>query len=223
MVASAIISKAFGPESPNFNDAQGQPNPGNNQQLGPAGDNKVPVVYGSAYVGGIVTDLSITSNNQQIYYVLTLAEVTNTEGQNGATPDTYTFGDVYWGGKRCVFDPTDQYKVTGLLDESTGITDTTVNGKINIYLFRNGSSSGVNTAQTAIQIMQSANLVYQWDATKLMSNVAFAIVQLTYSRHGSRSPTAAIGQAIVFLTFCCRRATARHLTLRKSTQHRLLI
>jgi len=182
MVASAIISKAFGPESPNFNDAQGQPNPGNNQQLGPAGDNKVPVVYGSAYVGGIVTDLSITSNNQQIYYVLTLAEVTNTEGQNGATPDTYTFGDVYWGGKRCVFDPTDQYKVTGLLDESTGITDTTVNGKINIYLFRNGSSSGVNTAQTAIQIMQSANLVYQWDATKLMSNVAFAIVQLTYSQ-----------------------------------------
>jgi hypothetical protein len=181
MVASAVIAKAFGSQGPNYNDAQGQPNPGNNQQVGPAGDNKVPVVYGSAYVGGIVTDLSITSNNQQIYYVLTLAEVTNTEGQNGSTPDTYTFGDVYWGGKKCVFDPTDQYKVTGLLDESTGITDTTVNGKINIYLFRNGSSSGVNTTQTAIQIMQTSGLVYTWDATKLMSNCAFAIVQLTYS------------------------------------------
>jgi len=181
MVASAVIAKAFGSQGPNYNDAQGQPNPGNNQQVGPAGDNKVPVVYGSAYVGGIVTDLSITSNNQQIYYVLTLAEVTNTEGQNGSTPDIYTFGDVYWGGKKCVFDPTDQYKVTGLLDESTGITDTTVNGKINIYLFRNGSSSGVNTTQTAIQIMQTSGLVYTWDATKLMSNCAFAIVQLTYS------------------------------------------
>lgn len=182
MVASAIIAKAFGPQNANTNDGQGQPNPGNNQQLGPAGDNKVPVIYGSAYVGGIITDLSISSNNQQIYYVITLAEVTNTEGQNGATPDTYTFGYVYWGGRRCIFDPTDQYKVTGLLDESTGIVDTTVNGKINIYLFRNGSSSGVNTSQTAIQIMQTAGLVYQWDANKLMSNVAFAIVQLTYSQ-----------------------------------------
>lgn len=181
VVASAVIAKAFGPQGVNVNDAQGQPNPGNNQQVGPAGDNKVPVIYGSAYVGGIVTDLSITSNNQQIFYVLTLAEVTNTEGQNGSTPDTYTFGDVYWGGKKCVFDVTDQYKVTGLLDESTGITDTTVNGKINIYLFRNGSSSGVNTSQTAIQIMQSAGLTYTWDSTKLMSNAAFAIVQLTYS------------------------------------------
>lgn len=178
MVASSIISKAFGAQPPNYNDST--PNPGNNQQLPPAGDNKLPVVYGSAYVGGIVTDLSITSNNQKIYYVLALSEVTNTE--TGGTPDTITFGNVYWGGKRCVFDVTNQYQVTGLLDESTGITDTTVNGKLNIYLFRNGSSSGANTTQTAIQIMQSAGLVYTWDNTKLMSNCAFAIVEITYSQ-----------------------------------------
>lgn len=178
MVASSIISKAFGAQPPNYNDST--PNPGNNQQLPPAGDNKLPVVYGSAYVGGIVTDLSITSNNQKIYYVLALSEVTNTE--TGGTPDTITFGNVYWGGKRCVFDVTNQYQVTGLLDESTGITDTTVNGKLNIYLFRNGSNSGANTTQTAIQIMQSAGLVYTWNNTKLMSNCAFAIVEITYSQ-----------------------------------------
>lgn len=178
MVASAIISKAFGAQSPNTNDST--PNPGNNQQLPPAGDNKLPVVYGTAYVGGIVTDLSITSNNQQIYYVLSLAEVTNTE--TGGTPDTITFGDVYWGGKKCVFDPTDQYKVVGLLDESTGVTDSTVSGKLNIYLFRNGSSNGANTNLTAFQIMQNPDLVYTWDNTKLMSNCAFAIIQITYSQ-----------------------------------------
>lgn len=178
MVASSIISKAFGAQPPNYNDST--PNPGNNQQVPPAGDNKLPVVYGSAYVGGIITDLSITSNNQKIYYVLALSEVTNTE--TGGTPDTITFGNVYWGGKRCVFDVTNQYQVTGLLDESTGITDTTVNGKLNIYLFRNGSSSGANTTQTAIQIMQSAGLVYTWDNNKLMSNCAFAIIEITYSQ-----------------------------------------
>jgi hypothetical protein len=178
MVASAIISKAFAPKGFGTNDATS--NPGNPIQLPPSGDNKVPVVYGTGYVGGIITDLSITSNNQRLYYVMTLCEVTNTEP--GQTPDTINFGDIYWGGKKCIFDPTDQYKVIGLLDESTGVTDATVAGKLNIYLFRNGSSSGVNTSQTAIQIMSAGDLVYQWDSTKLMSNVAFAIVEITYSQ-----------------------------------------
>jgi hypothetical protein len=181
MVASSIISKSLAPDGPSTNDATA--NPGSRPQIAPAGDNKVPVVYGSAYVGGIITDLSITSDNQQMFYVLTLAEVTNTE--SGGTPDTYSFGNVYWGGKKCVFDGTDAYKVVGLLDESTGVTDTTVSGKLNIYLFSNGSSSGVNTSQTAIQIMQTSGLVYTWDSTKLMSNVAFAIINITYNQQAN--------------------------------------
>jgi hypothetical protein len=178
MVASSIIAKAFAPSFPGAS-ADQTPNPGNNAQLPPNGANKVPVIYGTAYTGGIITDLSITSDNQKLYYVLTLAEVTNSN--TGQTPDTYTFGNVYFGGKRCIFDPTDQYKVTGLLDESTGVIDANVSGKLNIYLFSNGSSSGVNTAQTAIQIMNSAGLVYTWNGTKLMTNVAFAIIEMTYS------------------------------------------
>jgi hypothetical protein len=181
MVASSIISKAFGAEPPNFNDNQNQENPGSRTQVPPAGDNKVPVVYGSAYVGGIVTDLSITSDNQTLYYCLTLAEVTNTE--TGGTPDTYTFGQTYWGGKLCQFgDGSDLAKVTSLLDESTGVVDTSVSGKLYIYKFRNGSSSGVNTTQTAIQIMSDVDLVYKWDNTKLMSDCAFVIVKMTYSQ-----------------------------------------
>ncbi len=178
MIASAIISKAFAPKSFGTNDAT--LNPGSPTQIPPAGSNKVPVIYGTAFTGGIITDLSITSNNQKLYYVMTLCEVTNTEP--GQTPDTINFGDVYWGGKKCIFDGTDQYKVIGLLDESTGVTDNTVAGKLNIYLYRNGSSSGVNTSQTAIQIMSGGGLVYQWDVTKQMSNVAFAIVEITYSQ-----------------------------------------
>lgn len=177
MVASSIISKAFAPKG--YGSTDETPNPGNNQQLPPAGDNKLPVVYGTAFVGGIVTDLSISADNQNIYYVLALAEVTNTE--TGGTPDTITFGNVYWGGKRCVFDGTDTTSVVGLLDESTGITDTTVAGKINIYLYKNGSNNGANTTQSAIQVMSQPGLTYTWDANKLMTNCAFAIVHLKYS------------------------------------------
>lgn len=177
MVASTIIARAFGPKGLG-DSANGGPNPGNNQQLGPAGDNKVPVIYGTAYTGGIITDLSITSDNQTIFYVLTLAEVTGAE--YGAA-DTYTFGNVYFGGKRCVFDTVDTSKVVSLLDESTGAMQNNVDGKLNIYLFRNGSNSGANTTSSAVQIMQEAGLNYTWDATKQMTNAAFAIIRMKYS------------------------------------------
>tara|TARA_R110000868_G_scaffold272773_2_gene532026 strand:- start:12361 stop:15678 length:3318 start_codon:yes stop_codon:yes gene_type:complete len=181
LVASMIISKAFAPNIDN--QSINAENPGSRLQVSPAGDNKLPILYGSAYLGGIVTDLSITTNNQVLYYVLSIAEVTNTE--TGGTPDSYTFGDIYFGGKKCIFDVSDTSLVVGLLDESTGITDNTVNGLMNFYLYRNGSYSGVNTATSAIQIMQDANLVYKWDATKLMSNCAFAIIKITYNQNAN--------------------------------------
>ncbi len=173
LVATAIISKAFfSPTQPGIVDS---PNPGNRQQFPPATDNKLPIVYGTAWTGGMVVDLSISDNNQEMYYVIALCEVTD----NGA--DTITFGDIYWGGKKVSFDPTNQYNVISLTDESTGESDTGVAGKMQIFLYDNGSNSPVNSSQTAIQVMQTAGLVYQWDSTKLMTNCAFAIVHLSYN------------------------------------------
>lgn len=182
MVVATVISKAFfNPSQPNIGDygSGSSPNPGNRQQVPPATDNKLPVVYGTAYVGGTIVDLSITNNNQTLYYVLALCEVTNTN--TGQFPDTITFGNIYYGGKKVFFLP-DGHTVDYLLDESTGLTDTTVNGKIAIYLYRNGSNTPANSSQSAITVMQDPNLVYQWDNTKLMSNSAFAILKLNYSQ-----------------------------------------
>ena len=184
MVASTIISRVFAPDMPTF-DGTRYPNPGNRQQIPPATDNKLPIIYGSSYVGGIVIDLSISNNNQQIYYVMALSEVTNSE--YGNTADVFSFGDVYWGGKKVIFSTTvgETYKVTGLLDESTGITDTTVAGLMEFYFYRNGSNTPTNSSLSAITVMSDTNLVYKWDATKLMTNCAFVILKLTYSTNAN--------------------------------------
>lgn len=180
MVASSIIARVFAPDAPsNTSGAQNVPNPGSRVTVPPASDNKLPVVYGSAYVGGAIVDMSITSNNQTIYYVVALSEVTNTE--TGGTPDVFTFGNIYYAGKRVIFDSTDLTKVIALRDESTGLNDTTVNGKINIYLYRNGINTPTNSSLSATQVMNQAGLVYTWPSSKLMSNCAFAIVKLRYS------------------------------------------
>lgn len=175
LVATSVISKALAPDPPNENASSGV-NPGSRVQAPPAGSNKIPVVYGSAYVGGIVTDMSITADSQRMFFVVALSEVTNTE--SGGTPDDFTFGNIYWGGKRCNLVGS---SVVSLTDESTGIVDTGVNGLLSIYLYKNGSYSGVNTTDSAITVMQSTGLTYVWDDTKLMSNCAFAIIAVTYN------------------------------------------
>ena len=177
MVASSIISKVFAPSAPDQSNLNAQqPNPGNRQQIPPAGDNKLPVVYGSAYVGGIITDMSISEDNQDIYWVMALSEVTNSE--SGGTPDNITFGNIYWGGKRVIFGS--GAAVTGLLDESTNETQD-VSGYMDIWLYKNGSNAPANTSTSAISVLSESSLVYQWDNTKLMSSCAFAIVHLKYN------------------------------------------
>ncbi|CAB4187340.1 Tip attachment protein J [uncultured Caudovirales phage] len=181
MVVSAVISKAlFSPTQPSMDGsgASQAPNPGNRQQIPPATDNKLPVVYGDAWVGGTIVDLSISENNQDIYYVLALSEVTNSN--TGQTPDTITFGDIYYGGKKVIFQG-DGRTVASLLDESTGESNTQVNGLIQFFLYSNGSNSPTNTPQSAIEVMQTAGLVYKWNSTKLMTNCAFMIIHLTYN------------------------------------------
>ena len=93
MVASSVVSKVFASDPPNSGMAnQTALNTGVNVQVAPATSNKLPVVYGNSFIGGTITDLSITANNQDLYYVMTLCEVTG-----GASPDTITFGDIYYG------------------------------------------------------------------------------------------------------------------------------
>lgn len=177
MVVAAVVSYAFANQSqPNMADGNAPPDQGNRLQVSPATDNKLPVVYGTAWVGGIITDLTITNNNQTLYYVLSLCEVTGT----GGVADTITFGDIYYGGKKVTF-AGDGHTVASLTDESTGVVDTSVANKIAIYLYSNGSNNPTNSSTSAITLLQNSGLSYKWDSSKLMSNCAFAIVQLTYS------------------------------------------
>jgi len=182
MIASAVLSKLLAPSPPSLANQQPEPNPGNRAQTPPAGNNKLPVFYGTAWTGGIITDLSITNDNQTLYYVFALSEVTNTEaGVSVGAADNITFGDVYWGGKKCIFDGADSTKVISLQDESTSQTQD-VSGYLNVYFYKNGSYSPANSSTDAITIMSDSNLTYKWDSSKTMTNCAFAIIKLKYSQ-----------------------------------------
>ena len=107
---------------------------------------------------------------------MSLCEVTG-----GNSGDNINFGDIYYGGKKCIFGSSDLTRVTGLQDVSSGVIDTKIDGSIFMYLYRNGSGNPTNTGLSAIQVMQASGLTYTWDTYKEMSRCAFAIVQLNYN------------------------------------------
>jgi len=95
---------------------------GGRVQLPPATDNKLPVVYGTAFIGGPITDAMLSTDQKTMWAVVALAEVTD----NG----TISFGDIYYDGKLVQFGTNGA--VTGLITNNanpgSAQLDTRVNG-----------------------------------------------------------------------------------------------
>lgn len=153
-------------------------------QLPPATDNKLPIVYGSAFTSGPVTDAKISTDQKTMWYVVALAEHSDDQGAGGGS---YTFDttNIYYDGKKVNFvGGTAQVASLAVNNQGTTQIDTKVNGKLFIYLFTNGSNSGVNTGgQTAIQILQDSQIPagQRWTANHVMTNTCFAIVKVIYN------------------------------------------
>jgi len=146
-------------------------------QLPPATENKLPVIYGSAYIGGSVTDAKISSDNKTMWYCVAMAEVTDTGGY------TFDTNNIFYNGLKVQFGS--EGVVTGLINNTTPATiDTKMSGQIRIYLFPDGAiTPGQNTTQTAQQIMQDTEIPsgQRWTSSDLMSKCAFAIIKVKYN------------------------------------------
>lgn len=173
--------------------AAGTSDVGSRVHVPPASNNKLPVVYGKAYMGSTVTDMKISDDGKKMWYVCSICEVTNTMPTQ--TPDTMTFGNIYWGGKKVIFDGSDTSKVIRLETNSDPVqVDDKVNGKIHMYRFPNGSASGIDTGgSNAITIMSDASIPadLRWNSalytsggqSASMTNVAFVIVTVDYDQN----------------------------------------
>lgn len=147
-------------------------------QLPPSTDNKIPVVYGTAYMKPIIVDAKISEDNQTMWQVLVFSEAMDSD-----TVGTFSFDELYWADKRLNFDPNDATRVISWTDPN-GETDTKIGGLIDFYLYRNGSSVPVNTTQTAQQVLSAAEIKEseRWDSTKKMTGLVFAIVRVKYDQ-----------------------------------------
>jgi len=140
----------------------------------------IPVIYGEAWADPILVDARLTQNNGVMWYAVALCENTG-EIQSTGEQSEIIFEEVYLNGQLVLFDR-DNVTVRGL--RKNGATDRTLAGLIKIYPYNNGSFSPTIWGTYDFQTPSHGNasdLFPGWDTRFKMSNLAFALVQVTYN------------------------------------------
>jgi hypothetical protein len=185
VVTSVIFDRKEDRSAPSQDAAIGAspatPNPGFRIFLQPATNNKLPVFYGTAWMKCIVTDAKISTDMKTMWYVLAITEAPTSIP--GPAFGQINFGTMKWGEYTLNFNGADATQVDSMTN-TNGETDPKVKGKMFVYKYRNGSSSGVNTTQTAIQVLSDASIAAgdRWTSTDTMSNTAFIVVKVIYDQ-----------------------------------------
>ena len=169
---SYVVNRVFGAKPPSQQDN------GVRQQVPPSADNSIPVVYGEAWLGGTFVDAVMSTDNQAMYYVLAISNIS----PNGQF--TYDTTKFYYGDRLITFAPgTNQ---VASLTDGAGNIDTKINGYLYINLYTS-TAAGVITpvlGSAPNVAMGGADIpsTLRWPSTgRQMNGLAFAIVYLKYN------------------------------------------
>jgi hypothetical protein len=181
----------------------GSSNEGGRIQIPPASNNKIPVVYGSAYVNGMITDARLIttdkSKNDVMYYCIVLSEAINTSATYTIDSGTFSGGgrnsEIYWNDQRLIFDATsgNEHKVikgVKTVDATDDTVDTNFQDLVEMRVYAgDGASShqiwppvGVGTPVNAWDYWaHDTNGSAFWNSSTRMEGLVFAIVRLKYN------------------------------------------
>jgi hypothetical protein len=143
-------------------------------------NNKLPAVFGRAFISPIIVDAKLSTDNQTMWYVLALSE-------SPASGDaTVSLTNMYWNEQLMTFSASDWGRVTKFTNNS-GQEDTKVDGNLWVYPFNSSSVAlpigGVSSTTTAFTILQDSAIPpsARWSGSESMTETVFVIVKLVYS------------------------------------------
>ena len=182
---STVINAVFG-EGGGEGDTPPPEEQGTRQQIPPSTNNTIPIVYGTAFLGGTFVDAALTTDQKVMYYVLAISSIS----QNGTV--TYDTSNMYFGDRKIAFSGSTP-AVASLSDQAIPPNvDTTIAGNLEIYLYTSTPAGVVSRSNTTLypwDVMGAGSGLdasLQWSSTnRNMNGLAFAIVKLTYSREAN--------------------------------------
>lgn len=150
------------------------------EQLSPDTNHAIPVVYGSAFIKGIITDAVLTDDNKTMWYCITICEKTGTLLSTGADSQI-TFTKLYLNQGEITFQA-DGITVQSITD-ADGVVDNQMNGLIKIYCFNNGSSGPVvPLGYTNGSLGYASSVMPGWTPYHSMDGLVFALVRVEYNK-----------------------------------------
>lgn len=157
-------------------------------QVAPDTTNPIPIVYGSAYLGGKITDAQLVDSNKTMWYCLTLSEVPTTTTlrlSDGATITT-TVDEIYWNNQRVYF-KADGITIDYLVNQD-GVVDTSPRDLVKIYLY-NGAANAIRPSDLLNYLPSlptlhgdARTLMPGWVSDERMVGLTFALVKISYNR-----------------------------------------
>jgi hypothetical protein len=153
--------------------------PGVRLQVAADAENSIPIIYGTAWVGGIITDAELSTDNTTMYYCLTLSEHTGYT-QLGAGPlSVFTFGEIYRNDMRLIFE-SNGTKVKSEVDREGNICSG-IAGKVEVFCFDGDSNHPVAPqGYTNGSLAAAHTIMPSWNSSHNMSGLVFAIIKITY-------------------------------------------
>lgn len=149
------------------------------ERVDPDTQNVIPILYGDAYIQGVVSDARLTNNRFTMWYCITLCEQTGTKLSDGQ-PSTISFKEVFWNGLRITFQ-SDGVTVGDVYDEDDVKTDN-FSGLVKFYPFSGGSNKPVGFATESNSNGQSAQQLFpEWPNTNEMNDLVFCLVRVDYA------------------------------------------
>ena len=165
---------------------------GSEVTVDPDTTHSIPVLYGSAYVTGKITDAILTSDNKTMYVCYTLCEKTG--NLIDGTASQINFNELYIDGFRISFQ-TDGKTVKTIFDTDGNQSDVW-NGLIEVYPYNGGSTSATTFTSESTGNSSSAYSIFPtWSSTDTMDNLVFCIIKYTYNK---KQKLTSIGREVKF-------------------------
>lgn len=163
--------------------------PGARFQLAPQTNHKIPVLYGTAVTGGIITDGVLTNSNKTMSIAMAISEESGPLLSDG-TISNYTFKKAYLNTSRVVF-KNDGITVDYTID-ADGNEDRSMSGLIKVYMYSGDAQassqicpdgySGPITGFSQIAAKDVFGDGSQWTTLQNMSDLLFAVIKVDYNR-----------------------------------------
>lgn len=154
-------------------------NQGTRTQIDPDTVTPIPVLYGTAYVAGRITDAVMMPDNQTMWFCLTLCEKTGTIKSNNQ-PSITSFKSVWWNENKIVFQG-NGHTVDSLVS-ADGVTDSSMSGLVEVYCYSGNSEKPVGVIGYPAPTVPAYSLMPNWTNAHMMNELVFALVKVTYNK-----------------------------------------